>query len=160
MNSCKARHFSDGEGGPREFYSNVRGQCPDCEAREFPTEPPTMIHRRGCEHAERSPDRSTDEAAMTATGAHVVGGAWARCVPQRNPTTVMVGLISRLSEGALAAIPIADAVDAAAAIAAAATSGKQIVDLRKISEVVALARGAPPEASEARTELEMNDEDG
>ena len=56
---------------------------------------------------------------MTATGAIVVGDVWARCVPLRNPRTLMMGLVSRLGNGAMMAIPIEQGMDAVQAIAKA-----------------------------------------
>lgn len=53
---------------------------------------------------------------MTATGAIVVGDVWARCVPAREPKTIMVGLVSRLGDGAMMALPVDQGMDAARAI--------------------------------------------
>jgi hypothetical protein len=110
------RHYASRDGIAQEFHSRSTGPCEACGALEAPTDPPVVMHQPECRIASIRPETSIEKQAMIATGAVVVGDVWARCVPEGNPRTIMVGLVSRLEDGAMMVISMDASRDAAEAI--------------------------------------------
>ena len=121
------KHYASRDGRPAEFHSRSTGTCEACGALEAPTDPPVVVHRPECRIASARPDRSIEEEAMTATGAIVIGDVWARCVPLRDPRTIMIGLVSRLADGAMMAIPVDQGMDIVRAIEKAHRQAQEIL---------------------------------
>jgi len=74
------------------------------------------MHRPECRIASIRPETSIEKQAMIATGAVVVGDVWVRCVPEDIPRTMIIGLVSRLEDGAMMVISMDAGRDAAEAI--------------------------------------------
>ena len=110
------RHYASRDGIAHEFHSRSTGPCEACGALEEPTDPPVVMHRPECRIASIRPETSIEKQAMIATGAVVVGDVWVRCVPEDIPRTMIIGLVSRLEDGAMMVISMDAGRDAAEAI--------------------------------------------